>query len=246
MANEKTIANAAAHQQRRRQRCHAVVAPLAGWLIPGLGHFIQKRWVRGALIFVSVTVMFFCGLGMSGKIYGFNLGDLLDMLGFVGDFGNGLLYFIARTMDWGPARDLPRHLGLRHQVPGLRRTAQRDRRHRRSPHRHREETMTLNFSHFTAALVFALCASVVFGITQRDNTPRDDPLRPLLLRLVHRRSPRGRLGDVVHQAVACSPTSASASKKRDARWAPAIRAKLQRRSREPRSCRRWLVPRANS
>jgi hypothetical protein len=30
--------------------------------------------------------------------------------------------------------------------------------------------MTLNFSHFTAAIVFSLCASVVFGITQRDNT----------------------------------------------------------------------------
>ena len=30
--------------------------------------------------------------------------------------------------------------------------------------------MTLNFSHFTAALVFSICASVVFGITQRDNT----------------------------------------------------------------------------
>ena len=30
--------------------------------------------------------------------------------------------------------------------------------------------MTLNFSHFTAALVFSLCASVVFGVTQRDNT----------------------------------------------------------------------------
>ena len=28
--------------------------------------------------------------------------------------------------------------------------------------------MTLNFSHFTAALIFSLCASVVFGITQRD------------------------------------------------------------------------------
>ena len=81
----------------------SVVAPLAGWLIPGLGHFILKRWVRGALIFVSVTVMFFCGVGMAGKTYGFNLGDLLEMLGFVGDFGNGLLYFIARGMDWGPA-----------------------------------------------------------------------------------------------------------------------------------------------
>lgn len=78
-----------------------VVAPLAGWLVPGAGHLIQKRWIRGTLIFFSVTVMFFCGLGMQGKVYGFNLGDLLDMLGFVGDFGNGLLYFVARSMDWG-------------------------------------------------------------------------------------------------------------------------------------------------
>lgn len=81
----------------------SVIAPLAGWLLPGLGHFIQRRWVRGGLIFFSVTVMFFCGIGMSGKTYGFNLGDLLEMLGFVGDFGNGLLYFIARGMEWGPA-----------------------------------------------------------------------------------------------------------------------------------------------
>ena len=78
-----------------------VVAPLAGWLVPGLGHLIQKRWVRGSLIFFSVTILFFCGLGMSGKVYGFNLGDLLEMLGFAGDFGNGLLYFLARNMDWG-------------------------------------------------------------------------------------------------------------------------------------------------
>jgi hypothetical protein len=30
--------------------------------------------------------------------------------------------------------------------------------------------MTLNFSHFSAAIVFSLCASVVFGITQRNDT----------------------------------------------------------------------------
>ena len=29
--------------------------------------------------------------------------------------------------------------------------------------------MTLELSHFTAALLFAIFASVVFGITQRDN-----------------------------------------------------------------------------
>ena len=32
--------------------------------------------------------------------------------------------------------------------------------------------MTFELSHFNAALVFALCASIVFGITQR-NTARD-------------------------------------------------------------------------
>ena len=32
--------------------------------------------------------------------------------------------------------------------------------------------MTVELSHFSAALIFSICASVVFGITQR-NTPRD-------------------------------------------------------------------------
>jgi hypothetical protein len=79
----------------------AIIAPLAGWLFPGLGHFIQRRWIRGLLLMLSVFIMFFAGLGMQGKIYGFNTGDLLDILGFVGDIGSGLLYFIARAMDAG-------------------------------------------------------------------------------------------------------------------------------------------------
>ena len=79
----------------------AILAPLAGWLFPGLGHFIQRRWIRGFLLMLSVFIMFFAGLGMQGKIYGFNTGDLLDILGFVGDIGSGLLYIIARAMDAG-------------------------------------------------------------------------------------------------------------------------------------------------
>ena len=79
----------------------AIIAPLAGWLLPGLGHFIQRRWIRGLLLMLAVFVMFFAGLGMQGKVYGFNTGDLHDILGFVGDIGSGLLYFIARSMDWG-------------------------------------------------------------------------------------------------------------------------------------------------
>jgi hypothetical protein len=79
----------------------AIIAPIAGWLLPGLGHLIQRRWIRGLLLMLAVFVMFFAGLGMQGKVYAFNTGDLLDILGFVGDIGSGLLYFIARAMDWG-------------------------------------------------------------------------------------------------------------------------------------------------
>jgi hypothetical protein len=79
----------------------AVVAPIVGWLIPGGGHIMQKRYIRGALLFASVLGMFLVGLGMNGRIYKPNGGDILDILGFVGDFGAGALYFLARIMDWG-------------------------------------------------------------------------------------------------------------------------------------------------
>jgi len=77
------------------------IAPLAGWLVPGLGHLIQRRYMRGLLLMLAIFTMFFAGLGMQGKVYSFNTGDLLDILGFIGDLGAGALYFIARMMNWG-------------------------------------------------------------------------------------------------------------------------------------------------
>jgi hypothetical protein len=79
----------------------SVVAPAAGWLVPGLGHLIQKRWIRGLLLMMSVCAMFFLGLGMQGKIYAANTGDILEMLGFVGDIGAGGLYIVSAGMGWG-------------------------------------------------------------------------------------------------------------------------------------------------
>jgi hypothetical protein len=79
----------------------AVVAPIVGWLIPGGGHLLLKRYGRGLLLMISVVAMFLIGLGMQGRIYKPNGGDILDILGFVGDVGSGVLYFLARIMDWG-------------------------------------------------------------------------------------------------------------------------------------------------
>ncbi len=78
-----------------------VVVPILAWLIPGAGHLIQKRWIRGLLLMISVVSMFAIGLAMSGKVYRANTGDLLDILGFVGDLGAGILYLLGVTLDWG-------------------------------------------------------------------------------------------------------------------------------------------------
>ena len=78
-----------------------IAAPLLGWLVPGAGHFLLRRWWRGALLLISVTLMFVLGILMQGKVYRANVGDILDMLGFIGDLGAGGLYLLTRLMDWG-------------------------------------------------------------------------------------------------------------------------------------------------
>ncbi len=79
----------------------SIVAPAVGWLIPGAGHLIQRRWIRGFLLMASVVTMFVLGILMDGRIYRPNGGDILDILGFVGDVGAGGLYIVSLARDLG-------------------------------------------------------------------------------------------------------------------------------------------------
>jgi hypothetical protein len=79
----------------------SVIAPAIGWLIPGAGHLIQKRWIRGLLLMFSVVTMFVLGVLMQGRIYNPNGGNILDILGFIGDLGAGGLYIASRALDIG-------------------------------------------------------------------------------------------------------------------------------------------------
>jgi hypothetical protein len=78
-----------------------VIAPALGWLIPGAGHIIQRRWIRGALLLVSIGTMFVLGLMMQGHIYKANGGDILDILGFIGDLGAGGMYIVTLAANGG-------------------------------------------------------------------------------------------------------------------------------------------------
>ena len=76
---------------------------LSGWLVPGAGHLLLGKWVRGTLLMVSIVLMFAIGVALQGKVYTPNTGEPLDMLGFVGDLGAGLLYALGRLLGWGQA-----------------------------------------------------------------------------------------------------------------------------------------------
>ncbi|MFZ3213641.1 MAG: DUF6677 family protein [Terriglobales bacterium] len=107
MAGDKTdvagshTAKSAAKAPPQPLTMMSLVAPALGWLIPGAGHLIQKRWGRGLLLMISVVAMFVLGLLMQGRVYAFNTGDILDILGFVGDLGAGGLYIVARVGGYG-------------------------------------------------------------------------------------------------------------------------------------------------
>jgi hypothetical protein len=79
------------------------LALLLGWLIPGAGHLLLGKWIRGLLLFVSILSMYAIGLALQGQIYMPNTGDILDILGFAGQLGLGLLFAFAHWFGWGAA-----------------------------------------------------------------------------------------------------------------------------------------------
>jgi hypothetical protein len=84
-------------------RVSPMLALIAAWLVPGAGHLLLGKWIRASLLMASILGMFAIGIALQGKIYTPNLGEPLDMLGFAGDVGSGVLYGLARLLGWGQA-----------------------------------------------------------------------------------------------------------------------------------------------
>ena len=101
MANPTTAKTKQTAEPVQSAGMMAVIAPAVGWLIPGAGHIIQKRWIRGALLLISIATLFVLGLMMQGHIYKANGGDILDILGFIGNLGAGGLYIATLAMNVG-------------------------------------------------------------------------------------------------------------------------------------------------
>ncbi len=72
-----------------------------GWLVPGLGHLVQKKIARGLTFFVCTAGMTILGLIMGGKIYPLQAQNPLTLLAFLADIGNGLVYILSMFLPIG-------------------------------------------------------------------------------------------------------------------------------------------------
>lgn len=78
------------------------------WLVPGLGHLLLGRRIRGAIVFFSVLIAFLIGIFMHGPLFqpGGTPGDVLSRVitigGFIGDLSTGLFYLIAVWLGYAP------------------------------------------------------------------------------------------------------------------------------------------------
>jgi uncharacterized protein DUF6677 len=73
-----------------------VSAAVAGWVLPGFGHLMLRRWASAAVYFLCVGGLAFTGLFMRGAVFGPGAPDMFDRLGFFADLGAGGFYFLAQ------------------------------------------------------------------------------------------------------------------------------------------------------
>jgi len=78
---------------------------VVAWLVPGGGHFYQKRWTRGGLLLFAIVGMFVFGLLMRGKMFEpVDGGDVftkaLTYGGLLGNVASGAPYFLATWLGY--------------------------------------------------------------------------------------------------------------------------------------------------
>jgi hypothetical protein len=92
-----------AGQNNRQENAQAGAAKatascIAGLLIPGLGHALNKKWARAIIFFLSISIMVALGLQMHGRLFNpefeLKFENIFGILKFVSQAGAGLLYWI--------------------------------------------------------------------------------------------------------------------------------------------------------
>jgi hypothetical protein len=98
MMAEAQVAEPEEHHQTKSEG-KAMAIGVAGWVLPGLGHALQKMWGRAIACFLTVGVLVVIGAGMRGNLFTADGGDAFAALGYVADLGAGSFYVLARALE---------------------------------------------------------------------------------------------------------------------------------------------------
>src|SRR6202161_443076 len=71
---------------------------IAGWILPGLGHALQKMWGRAAACFLAVGILVVIGSGMRGNLFQSGDTDAFGRLGYIADVGTGSFYWLGERL----------------------------------------------------------------------------------------------------------------------------------------------------
>jgi hypothetical protein len=77
----------------------AIAFGVAGWIVPGLGHALQKMWGRAIACFLTVAALVWIGAELRGNLFTSEGGDAFASLGYVADLGAGSFYALARALE---------------------------------------------------------------------------------------------------------------------------------------------------
>ena len=72
-----------------------VVAFVVALLVPGAGHLMLKRWLRGGIIAAVLFATFLGGLALHGQLYTIDRSNLISIFFVFANAGSGLLYLIC-------------------------------------------------------------------------------------------------------------------------------------------------------
>jgi len=98
-ATEGSASRRTAAQDEFRNESRAFATGVAGWLLPGLGHALQRMWGRALVVFLAVGSLVYTGASMRGNVFTSTGSDAFDYLGYIADLGTGCFYFLARTIE---------------------------------------------------------------------------------------------------------------------------------------------------
>ena len=77
------------------------IPSLAGWVLPGAGHFILGHRIRGLVFFLLVVFSLSFGLGLKGKVYVIERDKPMTYAGVFANLGLGPSYFLLKASEIG-------------------------------------------------------------------------------------------------------------------------------------------------